>query len=259
MNVVKLMGGLGNQLFQYAFGQAQMNVGFNVKYDIAWYEKAQIDREYVLYKFRVNPNISICNVRNKPIYEKNHPHFYNNIILDNCNFIGYWQSPKYFRNITEQLKKEFCVRGSYYTKNFLQIQEQIRSTNSVSIHIRRGDFLQHHSHLVMNMEYYLSAMKIMETLRNDIQYFVFTDDMAWAKSNFTNVNFVELNDPCLELELMKQCKNNIICNSTFSWWAAFLNQNKYKLVITPKRWWRDDSAQDFLEEKEFLLDDWIKI
>jgi len=248
MNVIKLCGGLGNQFFQYAFGQAMTT---NVGYDISWYETPNKDRSFLLNNF--NLNIEICNMFKKRVKRDDE---FNLDILDikGYNFVGYWQSPLYFKDIMPLLKQEFTVKKELYTNDFESLKKDISECNSVGIHVRRGDFLQSNAHIVMPLSYYLAGIEIMYSLVDNPVFYVFSDDMEWCKENFKGVNFVHLS-PCLDFELLKTCKHKIIPNSTFSWWASFLNSD---IVICPKIWYR--YFQDYwVEERQLLPNNWIKL
>lgn len=123
--------------------------------------------------------------------------------------------------------------------------------NSVSVHIRRGDYLlRKHSkiHGLCSLEYYLQAIQFIKSKSKDPVFYFFSDDIPWARENFCNPSykFVDCNsgsNSCLDLYLMSQCKHNIIANSTFSWWGAWLNRNKEKIVVAPSVWFNDQKKK----------------
>jgi hypothetical protein len=231
MNVIRVYGGLGNQLFQYALGQAQRANGIDVRYDISWYGKpSSADRPYGLGKF--NTNVEVSDFLKQKTLNEVSLNYIDDLIftrLDNCNFYGYWQHPRYFADILPQLKKEFVVKKEFHTTEYTKLRRKITGCESVSIHIRRGDYIKINGHHLLPLQYYKEALKLVEG-----PLFIFSDDIPWCKEYFKGT-FVEVED-YLSLELMKLCKHNIIANSTFSWWAAYLNENPNKIVISPEQW-----------------------
>jgi len=259
MNIIRVCGGLGNQLFQYAFGKTQEANGIEVLYNLAWYARPQIPaRPYLLDKFNI-PSIKSIDTRRRPRQAiKKEKTGLNLLFLnyDNCYFVGYWQSPLYFHKILPQLQKEFQLQEKFHTPDFKRLKEKMLVENSVALHVRRGDYLEKEAHLVLPLDYYDRALKIINTLKGKTSVYVFSDDISWCKKNFKNCTFISL-DICLDFELMQSCKYHITANSTFSWWAAYLS--KSELVITPKIWVKDEKAQLVMDQKQFLLPSWIKL
>ena len=258
MNIVQLCGGLGNQLFQYSFGRAQMSNGIEVRYDDVWYEKFGGDRPYRLDKFNINVKITPF-IRQKDIYDRK---FSLNLLkTDNRNFSGYWQYLAYYTDILPILKKELCVREEFYTKQYLRLRDQITVNPSVSIHVRRGDYLGLDPNLfpIQPLRYYFEAL---EHVKGDL--FIFSDDIPWCKENLKKeyfsrpITFVNLVD-YLDLELMRSCTHNIICASSFSWWAAMLNNNPNKVVVAPTQWVVNKRQYDNYNNKIHYPKDWIKL
>ncbi len=130
----------------------------------------------------------------------------------------------------------------------------------MSIHIRRGDFLNNERHNTDKNSYYKEAIELIENKVENPVFFVFSDDMDWVKTNLNakhETNFIDFNDALTNFEdmkLMSACKHNIIANSSFSWWAAWLNRNENKIVIAPKKWLNDDSNTN-----DIIPETWIKI
>jgi len=256
MNVIKLCGGLGNQLFQYAFGKAQtMLYETDVYYAMLWYNKKRsVDRPYILNRFRVN-------IRTRPfipgrIIKDPHRYDFDLLKIDGCNFSGYWQQKEYYINMLPILREEFCVKEELYTKEFLRLRDNIINSNSVAIHVRRGDLLVNGRDYAQTLDYYNEALRIMRSFKNDCKVFVFSDDLPWCKENFKDVTFVSLAEH-LDFELMKHCKHFIIANSTFSWWASFLNDNPDKIIIAPNKWRSKQDEQRVFEEGLYFFNDWI--
>jgi hypothetical protein len=153
--------------------------------------------------------------------------------------------------IVPVLKKEFCVRTELHTPEYLELKAKILSEESVSLHVRRGDYCTNDGFNVLPMEYYKDALKHVKG-----KVYVFSDDIPWCKANFKDVEFVHMED-YLEFELMKHCTHNIIANSSFSWWGAFLNENPSKIVVAPQRWRTRDADQEHFMSTFILPKNWI--
>lgn len=236
MNVIRLMGGLGNQMFQYAFGRGMQENGIKVKYDISNFGKSK-HREFMLGNFNVNLEFSTFVGANTILDNVSRPTFDMNYQkMDGKNFFGYWQYLAYFENILPALRKELCVKEEACTEEFLKYRELIQSKKSVSIHVRRDDYLMSTTIPTLPFNYYFEAITC-----TDGDLFIFSDDIAWCKRSFVedyferNITFINL-QYYLDFELMKLCRHNIISNSTFSYWAALLNDNSKKVVVTPDFW-----------------------
>lgn len=259
MNVVKVCGGLGNQLFQYAFGRAQMENGLDVGFNINWYGRSKnTNRPYILDKFNIKVKMSDF-LPQKNILEKYVKYNPNMTNVTSFNFHGYWQDPRYFKHILPILKEEFKLKKEFYTKEFLEWKEIILNESaSISIHVRRGDFKDKIN--ILTKDYYRWA--IYNTIESSSNIFVFSDDIDWCIKNFIDdtgweCQFIHLNE-YLDFELMRLCKHNIIANSTFSWWAAMLNDNPNKIVVAPKEWRLTEEQQnemclEFLHPEGWLI------
>jgi hypothetical protein len=179
---------------------------------------------------------------------------------------GWFQSYKYLNSIREIILSDFSFK--------LDIPESIESvlnaiidSNSVSLHVRRGDFIDSEDGFKMfgvicTHQYYVNAYAYLQTKYSDLCYFIFTNDVKWVKANFVflkNYNIVDTSKENLsdyyDLFLMTRTKHNIIANSTFSWWGAWLNQNPSKIVIAPEKWLGDNS----LTTDEICPPEWIRV
>jgi len=180
----------------------------------------------------------------------------------NIAYWGMWQSPKYFTHAKDEIINTYQFNQSQISVYSNRILDKINSTNSVSVHLRRGDYTndQYNGGFIRccPLEYYSKAMLYMEEKAENPTFFIFSDDIEYAKMNLSanSIFFVDGNkgeDSWQDMYLMSQCKHNIIANSTFSWWGAFLNLHQNKIVIAPKRWWY------YLEKDDIIPEDWIRI
>lgn len=256
MIISKLQGGLGNQLFQWAYGKS-LAVKYNTSLllDTSFYsnQNGNTHRNYELNKF---PNLIYQNPNNEPketidvvdifnygelLYNENYNYYLN----------GYWQSEKYFLNISDLIREQLQPTIEIIEK----LKQQING-KSVSLHVRRTDYVTSNGfHPVQTIEYYNKAI---ETIEDYDQLFVFSDDINWCKENlkYKNILFVENQDNLEDMWLMSLCDHNIISNSSFSWWGSWLNRNKNKIVISPKNWF---GSQSNLNDLDIIPINWIKI
>lgn len=255
MIIIKLTGGLGNQLFQYVKGRSlAFNKKTSLALDISWY-KGRLNRKYMLNNFNIEAKIvNRFNLLTTKIFSKN------NYIDTNKNTD--WQSEKYLEDIEDIIKKEFTIKTPLSSIN-KSLLEDIRSKTSISVHLRGGDYVVGNKstfHGVCSPEYYSEAI---EHIRRHIQsphFFIFTDDLEWARKHinfpepYTLVSNTE-NPPWEEMIMMSTCKHNITANSTFSWWGAWLNNNSEKIVITPKKWFNNKS----INIEDLIPKTWIQI
>jgi len=257
MNIIKVYGGLGNQLFQYAFGRAKQEKGLQVAFNIDWYKKERgVPRPYCLNKFNTDVNIADFN-KSRVFVEKGLSK--TAVMADGFSFQGYWQSPLYFDFIRDKLINEIKLKDTFKNQYGLDLEKEIKNTNSVCLHVRRGDYLNHPNHLVLPLGYYKTAIDIMLDLKQDCQFFVFSEDIVWTSQNLPS-GFHHINgEACIDFELMKLCKHHIIANSTYSWWAAYLSNYKNKLVIAPQKWAKHDKDQDAINQKQLIPENWLKI
>lgn len=290
MIITKLIGGLGNQMFQYAAGRRAAHFNSTeLKLDITGYGKQSgiTPRKYTLQIFNIEENFASESEINKlkksnfiqkvlkkihPVFtkksyvrEKSH-NFDPNILKigDNSYLEGYWPSEKYFKDIEDIIRKEFTLKDKPDAINQKMIS-RIKNCDSISIHIRHGDYVYDEKtnkyHGVCNLDYYLKAVASVAKKVKKPYFFMFSDDIKWVKQN------LHLEFPCVyvdhntgkkdyeDLRLMSACKHHIIANSSFSWWGAWLNQNPDKIVIAPKKWFRDKS----IDTKDLIPQSWVKI
>ena len=233
----KLMGGLGNYIFQIATAYAY-SLRHNKNFVIDISDIMTVHKPIHNYTSNIFRKINFVNNPSpKQIFNQS-GHHYEKIpyFQDDIKLVGHFQSEKYFMDFSEEIKKLFEIDD--VTHNYLieKYGEKLKN-NNCSIHVRRGDYLKFpNHHPVVNKEYFL---QITQTMDENTNYFIFSDDIPWCKENFDflkNKSFIEDNLDFQDLYLMSFCNNNIIANSSFSWWAAWLNENKNKKVFAPKKW-----------------------
>lgn len=273
-----LQGGLGNQLFQYAIARA-LSEHYQVDFalDRSWFAIPQdgaTPRQFQLELLSI-PKISYSNspfpkkpsrlqrflqntLSSGPIihYQKNAFDFdstlfnLRNIKNRDLYLSGYWQGFPYIEAIYPILQKDFELRAST-SLHYQPYLQQIANSKSVMVHIRRGDYIDSPSaaqfHGVLPLDYYLKAISAIQSSKADAHFYVFSDDLPWAKAALpTNLKmtFVENSSQedaaAQELQLMRACKHHIIANSSLSWWGAWLRKDADGLVFAPNRWIRDD-------------------
>ena len=191
--------------------------------------------------------------RKKNNFYESHPFVYNQNFTSlhkNTNLYGYFQSELYFRDIRADILKVFNF-SRINDINYLSIKNDIMNNNSVSIHVRRGDLISNKYantyHGTMPLAYYKTAIKLVRLHVKKPKFFLFSDDLIWVRKNFhflKDFQLVDINQGSLafrDIQLMSLCKHNIIANSSFSWWGAWLNKNPRKIVIAPQKWVRASS------------------
>lgn len=275
LRTICFYGGLGNQMFQYAFylslkhrypyaiylfsikGSRHCHNGFELS---KVFKTKTLLRRVAYQIFNKLLKCSFMNetIRKQPESLKYYPSVYEGI-KGNMRFEGFWQSYKYFEGIENDVIESFQFYKEKLLDKTKNICESIRNSESVSMHIRRGDYITE-NRFMPSMDYYKNALAIIKKkkLNKEIKVFVFSDDIQWVKDNLSvaNVVYVEhnkLKDNWQDMFLMSQCKHNIITNSSFSWWAAYLNPNKEKIVVAPSIWFEEN------EKIDLIPDNWIKI
>ncbi|NMB83852.1 alpha-1,2-fucosyltransferase [Candidatus Roizmanbacteria bacterium] len=272
MIITNLTGGLGNQMFQYALGRHLAlknktklklhftNALFNTKrdYELSIFDiKATLATREDLNKMGVMENRIVNRLLyliedrlsiklNKKIVTERPPYRFNHSVLsltDNIYLQGYWQDENYFKDIENIIRKDFTFTNPLDEKN-RQIVDLIKKTDSVSIHVRRGDYVSNpltKAKLgVLPFGYYKKSIDKIKKMVKKPVFFVFSDDIPWCRHNLKigdNVYFIDHNKGIYsyrDMQLMSLCRHNIIANSTFSWWAGWLNDDKRKIIIKPK-------------------------
>jgi hypothetical protein len=273
MIISRLNGGLGNQMFQYAFAKMLCEKYAQDLYiDTSQFKNS--NRSYGLDIFNFDQafwDFDSEIAEGKVIIEIREDRFEFDEIavsaLENHNLnqsifliTGYWQSHKYFSHISSLIRREF--RMSFQIDNtYFEIQNLIRSTESVMIHIRRGDYLWNENlakHGVVDVSYLERSMTYFNEVLPEVLFLVFSDDPSWCIENIPpakNLIFIkkDLDQGRTSFNLMRQCKHFIISNSTFSWWAAWLGNNPEKRVICPNKWFQND-----INTSDLIPSEWVR-
>ncbi len=247
---VKIMGGLGNQLFQYAFAKSiQSEYGFEVELDKSWYQSMgeATPREFLLDKLNCIINYTPTNdvYRCKDVVNENDMREI--LIKDDTYYVGYWQNPRYFTNIKKQLIEDFRIKDVEIINKAKNFEESIKNNESVSLHVRRGDYIKYTNHPICELTYYRDAINILKEKYSNLSFYIFSDDLDWCKESFSflgkNSYFVNTGDDLSDWYLMIETKHHIIANSTYSWWAAWLGNSNGE-VIMPKKWLYPDNHDE---------------
>jgi len=282
MKIVKFLGGLGNQMFQYAFYKALLEKERYVFADLSDFKTYNLHNGFELenifdltvkkpkkiylevLKSRSEKRIyrkikSLLGLKKSYVQETENfvytSQFFN--LTTSNYFWGYWQNENYFKAIDSKIRKDFEFKLPLNNVN-TEMLHKISYTNSISLHIRRGDYVKDPLlGNICNLQYYNAAIAYIQSKINDPIFYVFSDDIDWciANLNADNLNFINWNknhESYIDMQLMSHCKHNIIANSSFSWWGAWLNSNKDKIVIAPKKWINDS-------ELTLALPNWIKL
>lgn len=238
-------GRLGNQLFQIAssIGTAKL------------YSKTPKFYKWNYSDFFKNPiDQTLEQSEIKNIFREKNFHYEAIPNINNLDLIGYFQSEKYFLHCKDSILHYFSFIDSLYD-NSIDIYKE-----TCSLHIRRGDYLKVSDyHPFVGIDYYNKSMNYMRKI-GVTKFYIFSDDIEWCMDNFSEFNDVEYikgNSDIKDMCLMSSCKNNIIANSSFSWWGAWLNKNKNKTVISPKTWF--GPAKKNVITEDIYCENWIKI
>jgi hypothetical protein len=293
--VTRLIGGLGNQMFQYAAGLAlAQRHRVELKLDVSGFA-AYPKRHYELGSFPIRgtpaseaelaffgwrrPKVEprwLARARRyigsegkpgpSPIYREQYFHFDTRVrdLNPTVYLDGYWQSEKYFADWAGLLRQEFTPLAPLEPEN-AAMADRIDAVNAVSLHVRRGDYVNERDisryHGICSAEYYQSAVKYIAGRTGDIHLFVFSDDQDWVRDNlhFTPpTTIVAANPPdrgFRDIQLMARCRHHIIANSSFSWWGAWLDPSPEKIVVAPNRWF----AASPNDTRDLLPEAWVRM
>lgn len=269
MIISQIVGGLGNQMFLYALGKSvALKNKTNFKVDKSEFLK------YKLHKYSLNnlsaetkiaSSVEIFLWKKFFKFQEKKFNFDKKVFLKkNAYFVGYYQSPKYFEWIREDIIRDFSPKKAICGKNF-DAAKKIEKENSVSLHVRRGDYVSNKitkaKHGVCSLNYYTQAVEIIKKKVKQPVFYIFSDDKNWVKKNIKTKSpqvFVDWNNADNSFEdmrLISLCKHNIIANSTFSWWGAWLNKNPNKIVIAPQKWF----ANKTIDTSDLIPHSWFRL
>jgi hypothetical protein len=295
MIVIKLKGGLGNQMFQYAFGRQvaelardelfldrsyfrknglrrliknTLKMGLALLFlrpGQAWQEIRRNRRQYDLGCFELDNRTKESEFPKLRTIEEGRAFIFDSSLFNHSGdraYDGYFNSEKYFSAIASAIRADFRLKPEYRRSLPAGLLDQINGANSVSLHVRRGDYITRAStnryHGACHPDYYRRAIEEMEKRVSDPKWFIFSDDIEWCRKNLPlppSAIFVSGLKNYADLALMSLCRHHVIANSTFSWWGAWLNPNPDKIVIAPRHWLNDQN----IKTTDLLPSAWLKI
>jgi len=284
--ILKFNGGLGNQMFQWAFARMlEITSDVNVFFEMSYFSKGYA-RPYQLDIFNIEANfvediktkfkLSILwffreflrrkRVLGLTFFSERQFNFDPTIgkIANNTYIEGFFQSEKYFKSIKEELREDFKFILPMDEEN-VSLSQRMVAGNSVSLHIRRGDYVQKQrysdTYATCSLDYYRRGVEYIAQRFEEPTLFIFSDDIPWARGH------LKLPYKCIyvshntgkksyeDMRLMSFCKHNIIANSSFSWWGAWLNKNENKIVIAPQKWFNDDE----IIQTDVIPEEWVRL
>lgn len=268
LTIIRLKGGLGNQLFQYAFYLSRKNrhplslYMFDLEESLHCHSGYQLDRitkarTLRAYKWycRIKKHFPKILKRFRKVNQKNSLEFRDEYLTKQIFptiYDGYWQSEKYFKDIANKVRNTYRFREELLNEKSKHLLSIISNKESVSVHIRRGDYMNLTDHLgLCDFDYYHRAIEHIKRHVDKPKFIFFSDDISWVKENLAEedavyVDWNQREDSWQDMYLMTQCKHNIVANSSFSWWGAWLNNNPDKIVIAPQKWFNYSSNYDIL-------------
>lgn len=290
MKIVNIIGGLGNQMFQYALVVAlEQKFGQPVYVDTSLFDTyrvhngLEIERIFGIrlkrapeselrrltlhtkyyFIWRIYRKLQL--VKKTVCIEAKDASFDNSILsLDTDRYYdGYWQNSAYFECYADSIRKLYRFVQPLDEKNKQLYDDIVATEHSVSIHVRRGDYLKSSIYTgICTVEYYTKAIDyILQHIDGAIRFYIFSDDITWCKDNIGNLLngydcvYVDWNrgfDSYKDMQLMSACRHNIIANSSFSWWAAWLNISTDNIVIAPSRW-QNTEYNNHIQKQEWIL------
>lgn len=267
-------GGLGNQMFQYAAGRALAEkLGAELCFDTSWYHYP-VKRRFLLGAFGIAARKKKSLITfgsnlllKKPLFElvgstevyREHSYPYDPSFFelpDDCALIGVFQTEKYFKQVDSVIRSEFSFAHQQLSDLGRDYIRQINECHSVAIHVRRGDYLKYPKYQVCSESYFQRAIDWIRDRVEDPRFFVFSDDLAWCRTQFLGKEFVfcesgaTLENPLEDLQLLSSCQHHILSNSSFSWWGGWLGFSEEQLVVVPDPWFANtDGTEDFACER----------
>jgi len=281
--IIELVGGIGNQMFIYVTAKRiSEEKRYAIKFDPAYYSwwprRKTFARRLDLDKFNVNLEIANEKEVRRLIWRTNNRYF--NVLLKRYGYFsknfrkpkdvfndkglkdiymsGFERNLNYIEKNIKNLRKEFSLKEKYKEK-IKNILEKIKKEDSVSINVRRGDLTEFKDGNILGVDHYKKTLKIIKNKIKNPRFYVFSDDIEWCKKNLDfikPITFVEGNSALEDLEVMKNCKHNILANSSLSWWAGMLNENKNKIIIAPIKFYHRERHK---HKKIAFPKEWILI
>lgn len=292
MITVNIIGGLGNQMFQYAAGRSlAIHLNDYYKLDLNDFDRYALHNGYELkrvFDVPIEPTSpdelqSVLGLRRLPLVKKIlrrrqfsflrgqkfivEPHFNfwpKFFSLNSSSYLhGYWQSEKYFKSIVKVIRGDFKFRKPLVGKSLI-VANQIDTINAISLHVRRGDYVNDSKTSsimsVCDSDYYGRAISYMANKVSNPVFYVFSDDMDWVKRSVCidyPCVYIDHNkglDSYIDMQLMSLCKHHVIANSSFSWWGAWLNPRAEKIVIAPRVWFRNGN-----NDSDLIPSEWVRL
>jgi hypothetical protein len=292
MVISQILGGLGNQMFQYAAGRSlSLSVGHPLLLDLSGFDHYSLHHGFELARVFAAPvlaastdevrevlgwraskfalkllkRMDLTVLRGKSLAIEPHFNYWTGFReLDfPCYLMGYWQSEKYFADIEAILRKDFSFKVPLTGQN-IEISSRMQDCQSVSLHVRRGDYVTHAATSkvlnVCSLEYYRKAITHIADHVTSPKFFVFSDDLPWVKNNLKatfQIEYVDGNQgpqSYIDMQLMSHCKHHVIANSSFSWWGAWLNPSPKKVVIAPRQWFCNG-----LNDSDLVPQQWVRL
>lgn len=292
MVITQLVGGLGNQMFQYAVGRAlSLARGVPLRLDVSAFSMFEIHQGFELERvfsgrmevaepadvhsvlgwqsstrvLRLFSRAEMQFARSAKLIVEPSFNYFCGIrdITVPCYLKGYWQSERYFSDVAQTIRDDFTFRVPPSGRNF-ELARHIDGVNAVSLHIRRGDYSSNPKTLAMHglcsLKYYAEAIDLVVDRIPEPMFFVFSDDMHWVQANLHigyPCEYIDHNrgaESYNDMRLMSLCKHHIIANSSFSWWGAWLNPGVTKLVVAPRQWFTNPTSVE-----DLLPAGWIKL
>ena len=292
MIISNIIGGLGNQMFQYAAGRAcSLRLGVPLKLDTRDFSGYQLHQGFELDRLfnchaEIAADADLANIlgwqgaklaqrllrrpqfkylRHKSYVVEPHFTYWSGIsqLKDNKYLYGYWQSEKYFIEFADKIRADFTFKLPFSIKN-AELAKHIAQVNAVSLHVRRGDYVNNPNttamHGVCSIEYYRLAIDYIFAHVYQPVFYIFSDDIAWVKEHIkmdAMCHYIDHNqgsESYNDMRLMSLCKHNIVANSSFSWWGAWLNENAEKIVIAPKQWFSKPA-----DTSDLIPASWIRV
>ena len=290
--ISKIIGGLGNQMFQYAAGRALAERhGVPLCLDLSGFQGYRLHQGFELNRvFRCETSTADTDLlrtqlgwragrlaqrilrrppfaifRGRRLVVEPHFHYWAGIFDAPCDCYlnGHWQSEKYFKGIEKIIRSDFTFRTEPEGENE-ELARQIAGTQAVSLHVRRGDYVSDaKTRAVLNLcslEYYQSAIRLIAEQVEHPHFYIFSDDIDWVKSNLMLTfpcSFIDYNrgkESYNDMRLMSLCRHHIIANSSFSWWGAWLGKNPEKIVMASRRWFVDGRS-----DRDLVPDKWVRL